>query len=213
MKKALVSLKMSFLALPMFLSSFHSRKQPFAIVYDTARLWTLMFLKNAKVKIRIHNKNYMPLKEGVLFVVLANSSIDQEIILSSMVNPFISVLYKNKRLFLVSASWQKRLQTKVNPHHMDSDIFQANTNVVVFSESIELVNQATLQKAMDYGYPIVLIDIQRANQAFDHQIQPKVIADVSFNIPIVLEEYSDCSLSELKHIMHIRNEGNVYEHD
>jgi hypothetical protein len=217
MKKAIVWIKMTFLALPMALSSFHSRKQPFAIVYDTARLWTLMFLKNIKVKIKIHNKNYLPLKEGVLFVVQHGSSIDQEVVLSSMMVPFISVLTKEKRLFLLSKSWQKRLQTVVNPRKTDEArldvLFQEGRNVVNFTDSIETVNEACLLAAMKYDYPVVLIDIINAKKALDTQIEPQVVVDVKFTIPIVEEEYKECSLSQLKHIMHIRNEGNVYEHD
>jgi len=39
------------------------------------------------------------------------------------------------------------------------------------------------------------------------------VVDVKFNIPIVQEEYKESSLTQLKHVMHIRKEGNVYEHD
>ena len=213
MKKLIVWMKSLFFALPMALSSFHSKKQEFSIVYDTARLWTLMFLKNVKVKIKIHHKNYMPLKEGVLFVVINGSSIDQEVIISSMTTPFISVLTKEKRLFLLSKAWQKRLKTLVKPTSMDSTYFEEGQNFVNFADSIEMVNDACLTHAMNYDYPIVLIDVMNANRALDTQVLPSVVVDVKFNIPIVSEEYKESSLTQLKHVMHIRKEGNVYEHD
>lgn len=213
MKKIIVWIKASFVALPMALSSFHSRNQNFSIVYDTARLWTFMFLKSVKVKIRIHNKNYMPLKEGVLFVVMNGSSIDQEVILSSMTTPFVSVLSREKRLFLISKAWQKRLQTLVNPTQMDESWFEAGRNIVNFANTIETVNDACLTMAMKYDYPVVLIDIINAEKALDTSVLPRVVVDVKFHIPIVQEEYKESSLAQLKHVMHIRKEGNLYEHD
>ena len=155
----------------------------------------------------------MPLKEGVLFVVINGSSIDQEVILSTMSTPFVSVLSKEKRLFLFSKAWQKTLKTLVNPREIDPTLFENGHNIINFIDTIDTVNDACLTGAMNHGYPIVFIDIMNANQALDSQVLPRVVVDVKFNIPIVQEEYKGSSLTELKQMMHIRKEGTVYEHD
>lgn len=213
MKKIIVWVKTLFLALPMFFSSLHARKQPFSIVYETARLWTLMFLKNAKVKIRLHHKNHLPLKEGIYFVVINGSSIDQEVILSSMGIPFVAILSHEKRLFLISKSWQNKLKTMVNPTQIDKSWYENNRNIINFTDTLDTVNETGLSLAMEYNYPIVLIDINNAERALDTQVLPRVVVDVNFHIPIVQEEYKEYSLTELKLMMHKRKEGNMYEHD
>lgn len=212
-KRAIVTFKSAFFALPMYFSSLHVKKHEFAIIYDTARLWALMFLKFAQVKVKVHHKNYIPLKEGVLFVCLSQSSIDQEIILSAISSPSVSYLNNEKRLFLVSNAWQKRLKSVVSPKLLDEKIFKDNQNVVVFVDHYDKINESLIKHAMEYGYPIVLLDIENAHRALDEKPLKRVVVDVLFNIPIVSEEYNGLSLKQLKHLMIERKEGNVYEHD
>jgi hypothetical protein len=212
-KKALVTLKSGFFALPMYFSSLHVKKHGFAIVYETARLWALMFLKFAQVKVKVHHKNYIPLKEGVLFVCLSQSSIDQEIILSAISSPSVFYLNKEKRLFLVSNAWQKRLKSVNYPKLLDEKIFKDNQNIVVFVDHYDKINESLINHVIKYDYPIVLLDIVNAHRALDEKPLKRVVVDVMFNIPIVSEEYSGLSLNQLKHLMIERKEGNMYEHD
>ena len=212
-KKMMVSIKCFFFAIPMFFSSLHAKKQPYEVVYETARLWTLMFLKFAKVKIKIHHKNYVPLKDGVLFVVLSKSSIDQEICLSSFAAPATFVLSEDKRLFLISKSWQNTLKSVVTPKIIDERHFKNNHNVVAIIDQYDKLNDTLLEYVMKYDYPIVLVDIENAQHALDEKVQKRVIVNVNFNIPIVSEEYDGLSIKQCKHALIERKEGNVYEHD
>ncbi len=213
MKRVIVFLKTCLYALPLFLSSLHAKSQPFAIKYDSARLWTLIFLKVTKVKIKIHHKNHLPLKEGVLFVVINNSSIDQEICMSVFTSPFVSILTSSQRLYMISKSWQKTVETIVLPKMLDEKYFKESLNVACFVERYDLISDQLLDLVIKHRYPIMLIDIDQAHRVIDEQPLWRSVVDVSMNIPIVAEEYSDLSLTQLKHLILERKEGTIYEHD
>jgi 1-acyl-sn-glycerol-3-phosphate acyltransferase len=213
MKRIVVFLKTTLYALPLLLSSAHVRKLPFAIKYESARLWTMIFLKACRVKIKIHHKNHLPLKEGVFFVVLNSSSVDQEVCISVFNSPFVSVLSKPKRLFMISKTWQKRIETVVVPTILSEKYFDASQNVMCFVDRYDLISDNLLKLVVKHKYPIILIDIDNAHRIIDENPHWRTIVDVSINIPIVAEEYTDLSLTQLKHTLIQRKEGTIYEHD
>lgn len=212
-KKLMVVIKSGFFALPMYLSSLHGKNQDYAIIYDTARLWSLMYLKFIHVKLKIHHKNYIPLKDGVLFVVINQSSIDQEICLSTFTTPSRFYLSREKRLFSISKAWQKSLGSVIAPGVFDEKIFRDNQNIIAFVDQYDKINDTLIELVMKYNYPIVLLDIENAHRALDEQVMKRLVVDVTFNIPLVSEEYNGLSIKQLKHAMIERKEGNVYEHD
>ena len=213
MKRIVVFLKMTLYALPLLLSSAHARKLSFEIKYESARLWTMIFLKACKVKIKIHHKNHVPLKEGVFFVVLNGSSVDQEVCFSVFNSPFVSVLSKPKRLFMISRTWQKRMETVVLPTILNEKYFINSQNVMCFTDRYDLISDNLLKLVIEHKYPIILVDIDNAHRIIDDKPQWRTIVDVAINIPIVAEEYADLSLTQLKHLLIQRKEGTIYEHD
>jgi len=212
-KKLVVTIKSAFFALPMYFSSLHVKNHEFSVIYETARLWSLMFLKFLNVKVKVHHKNYIPLKDGVLFVAFNQSSIDQEIALSTFSTPSVFYLPSEKRLFNLSKAWQKRLKSVVSPKILDEKIFKENKNIIAFVDHYDKINDTLMEHVMKYNYPIVLLDIKNAHRALDEKPLKRLIVDVTINIPIVSEEYNGLSVKQLKHTMIERKEGNVYEHD
>jgi DNA polymerase II large subunit len=173
----------------------------------------MWYLRILKVKIKIHHKNHVPLKSGVAFIILNESSVDQEIALSLFKHPTRHYLTQARKLFKISKAWQKRLESTINPAPLALQHFENSEDFVIFCDSYDGINDHLMAQLIRYQYPMVLLSVDNARRVVDDQPLPRVVVDVYFHIPIVYEEYEGLSIKQIKLMLLERKEGNIYEYD
>lgn len=212
-KRAWVSIKLYFVALVLYLTALHTKRQPLEVRYDIGRMWALWYLRTLKAKLKLHHKNHVPLKAGVAFIMLNESSIDQEIGLCLFNQTTIHYLNKDKKFFKISKIWQKRLETIVYPHQIDKKHLEASRDILILCDSYDQIDDGVLTQLSQAHYPLVLLSINNSNRVLDDQPLKRSVVDVSFHIPIVYEEYEGLSIKQIKLMLLERKEGNIYEYD
>lgn len=197
MKKALVFYRMLFMGLPLFFSSLHAKKQPMKIRYQLFAMWSISFLKFARTKVKTKNQNYVPLKDGMLYILKQTSSIDESMLALSVPSPISFILEKPKRFWFVSLSWMKLMSSAILTKQLNPDIFNQSDNLVYIYDHKHGINKAVIQLATAAKLPIICIVANNANHVLDQQVKSKVEVVVEFALPLVYEEYCQLELNDI----------------
>ncbi len=214
MKKVWLWIKMSLYLPAVYISALQSRKQPFKVRFELAKAWSVMIIKMTKSKLMVEGVNNIPLKDGMLFVVNHQGSLDGFVLLAaspvlisavgkieSNKIPFMNVWYNNLDVILFDRSSVKDSVAMVQKL---TQRLERGHNMVIFPEGTRSYGNVmgefkagALKGAINAKVPIVPVALIDSFKALDDPKAKRVTIKVRYLQPIHHEEYQPMTIQQL----------------
>ncbi len=214
MKKFWLWMKMGLYLPAVYISALQSRKQPFTVRFELAKAWSAMIIRMTNSKLAVEGANNIPLKDGMLFVVNHQGSVDGFVLLAaspvpisavskieSKKIPFMNVWYSNMDVIMFDRNSVKDSVAMVQKL---TDRLKRGHNMVIFPEGTRSYGNTmgefkagALKAAINAQVPIVPVALIDSYKALDDPKAKKVTIRVRYLQPIHYEEYQPLTIQQL----------------